>query len=1097
MSKVSVNSGANLDRLDAIGRHLVPTEPEAVSSPVQITSPADPNFNGYDFPTAYLDHQEELKVIETLNDCVDSLHNFIPFIYSYRCITIAMNNGLNYLKHGGSEIETPVGTIFNEVFKPYLQKMIDLKDSVDKSIVGFIKSLKELETIPTWVLYQKIIDYFDVIFNIDHMKLIKKGLTNDLSTYRRNVKREEAQQLDPLIPFYSTPYQSLNQIKEKVKADSEITKKLIDFLDYCLHSYNNDFLLTKQKHSIVISIVSTLYIIGSKSLFSKDNIIQACSIVAENPIIPLYAELSFPPGQVLKKSDGFSPIKNVLIADNPKEISQACDKAVNLSTKLPQFREQFKKILPLVTAMESGESIELESVVNIVNSLSEMSSSIMIQAAYKSVCMAKTSVRDATNYDLQVKYNYSAEDLENLVELIGLIKTLCNASLRATPEIMKFVYPEIAHIVQNFFQNVLEKPLARAMKNKSTECIERLTLLRNMFCQWGNTVIPNKLDEKKLKKHDVSRNLVPPTIHQIDLMTMQLLSMIQNDSIYIKPVKKGKPIFSQNTVKKILDFLSDANKWKLVLQFETNIISNSNLSALYFRETALDIEGVTQFPVRSSLPFILAEHILSVFDKPALHEMVFFPFDIYNDAAFTALNTFKSQYLYREIEAETELCIDMISFTFARAFYTFCRESSAAAELPPECASQIVPSPIRFSLMVKQNTLSLLGSPVNFNSITTAKLNNTILKELESIIESITDFRFVPFYNHLFKVIKTTHKFLMKHGLNLDPFKNLWHTARQVASINTENSKLSLQMISIIDPSHWIYNSASRRFLPTKHIHFDPPNSEEWAAFYAKLHKPETKFIGVEHIASMIELLDDTELAFLIENCMSLIKEEIYKVIDIYIKVVTVISILPPKSKDELTGYFNFVSDAYNQVKHPQLGQLFHSMRIVGNLVAMLNIIESELPPTESDDSLMSTVFMIIRACLEENKELFIPIDGFDTENIFTHRTFASLWCVLEFLICSPSPIYLSESTIIPDPLESFGDGIILCAHLLIQITGTFGIYNYDSICAHALKLYDVQMNAAPKGDLAKFISYAGVVDQNKTFVESLVQPLGTLLNGI
>jgi len=78
----------------------------------------------------------------------------------------------------------------------------------------------------------------------------------------------------------------------------------------------------------------------------------------------------------------------------------------------------------------------------------------------------------------------------------------------------------------------------------------------------------------------------------------------------------------------------------------------------------LDLCKQQQFPVDDSLPSILLNTLLNDMDNNVqqLTEYIFYPFDIYNDAANKALHVIKQQFLYNEIEAETDLCFDQFLF---------------------------------------------------------------------------------------------------------------------------------------------------------------------------------------------------------------------------------------------------------------------------------------------------------------------------------------------------------------------------------------------------------------------------------------------------
>ena len=49
---------------------------------------------------------------------------------------------------------------------------------------------------------------------------------------------------------------------------------------------------------------------------------------------------------------------------------------------------------------------------------------------------------------------------------------------------------------------------------------------------------------------------------------------------------------------------------------------------------------MVQFPIEMSFPWILTDHVLEK-GAPTYIECVLYPFDLYNDSAFAALNVFR------------------------------------------------------------------------------------------------------------------------------------------------------------------------------------------------------------------------------------------------------------------------------------------------------------------------------------------------------------------------------------------------------------------------------------------------------------------------
>ncbi|KAH0788027.1 cytoplasmic FMR1-interacting protein 2 isoform X3 [Histomonas meleagridis] len=1082
------------DPLAAFEATLVSHDPSVIPMDAQIASPEPPLFNQHDVPYEglYMQGNSDFQQLDTLQKLIDDTSALIPFLYSYRSVSRAIYNPENHIKavENDPKKSEEIMKLFLAVFSPYFEKICALQSSLEEA-TNFIRStICSMKEPPSNLFFEKLVELFDIILNLEQMKLVKVGLTVDLSLFRRrkDLTADEKQATATLPIFLGSPHHSLNQLKNYFKKNPNPTanKIFICFLDYCVNSYRKA-ILPKQKQALVISMLSSLFIFGQKALSSKDNMSTIYTMISEQPLIPLIGENHFDVTSIFKDIEGYSLPKGITIYADKEKLKAASSQFL-IKNKIMSFRETYKSNLTAINSIiREGQVKDTNTLYEILSCISEMSNAIMTQFAYKSSCVASAPAGTSL-YDCQVRLNYSPEDLDALIEIIGNIKTIAGTTLKAEPIIMKYIDETVGQVIQNFVQNTLGNALSSA-KKKAQDSEKLFIAIRNVFGKFDGGLSPSQVTSKPVGDDKLSK--IPPSIHQLEILREQIYLLLQSPSPLYD--KKGKLISSfKHTVDEFESFLDETNNYSLLLQYTHNIRKASNLGSLWFRETALDIEsknnGILQFPVRSSLPFILAEHVLNASDKSSLHECVFFPFEIYNDAAYLALNTFQSQYLYKEIEAEVSVCVDMISFTFAHAFFKFSLEAAAAAQLPAECTGQINPKPIRYMSMVKQNTLQLLGSPVDFNLITTQKLNDTLEKELGNCISRITGLGALPYVSHLLKVCKGTHKFLRKNGLLLNDFDSIWASAR-MAQPNNPSTNLASALINVVDPPHLRFNSVSRRFLPTKDLMILPPNNEEWAHFYVRLHLNDSKFIGAEHCAALVEVLDDGEFTSFIINILGRINLEISKFIDVYAQVAPAMRLLSVSPNETLDTYFNFITDAYSEMKHPQLGALFNSLRNVGNLVALLSVIEGEMKPMNRNVSIMASVASIFKAHLNQNKDLFVA-NEFDPVNVVNHRTFPSVWSVLEFLLCTSKPVQLSDTLTISHPIETFGDGVIIAAHLFILLSGEEGLYQYDSIVMRVLRLFLVSGNNGNlPNSLTKFINYASITNQARVFSEILASP--------
>ena len=1067
--------------LEEVELQLVSKEPQISPDDAQIASPNNPVFRRLDVMTSTLQNANEVMNIEQLQYQIEKIQDYIPFLYTYRSLSQAINRS-DSLKMTSPEIQKEMNDLYFNIYKPKLDKVLEFNDDMENSASTLSSIITKLDYTPSPVFYEKLIDFFEIIFNLDQMKQLKTGLTTDLSFFRRICKEflDNDQMLLNRTSIAQIFLGSRFSVIEKINAsemmkDPGNTRKILElFLGYCNQFYQTS-LLPKQKQSAVISMVLTLYLLGDSIDYKSKYLEPTLKVLSQNPIVPLYAEMNFKPFEILSKFKFLreNVPKGIKVSINNEQIHEFKSQ-YSIKDNIGKHRKAYKDTLRIINEFNAKpDGYELSMVYEVIKNCADLANAINSQSAFK-FAIPKSGGKSKYFYDSQVKDNYSETDLEALIEVIGFLKTLVGQAIMLEPKVMDFTTFQIAKTVQDFLCKTLDEIKQAAEKKKDKDIIQAIETIQNNFAQY-------------LGKKGLTR--VPPSAHQLDILRTQISFLIKPGSVFYD--KKDKPRIKNSLIDSCKKFLEKTINFYHALDFAGVIRRSTNLGSLWFRETSLDTDKQIQFPVKSSLPFILADYILNSKGKPSLHDSVFFPFEIYNDAAALAINTFHSQFLYKEVEAEAALCIENISFNFADSLFYCSREAAAAAELPPEkkLIEQIVPTPNRYNIVIQQPKLQVLGSPINFNLITSQKVNDNIQKELGMLVNSLTDLRQLPMINDMVRILRITHRNLANSGLFLDDFDQLWCIARGAAQPLSPNSTLSATIISKLDVGHLRFNSATRRFIPSedsKPIEITSATTQKWNRVYARLHKYDVNFFGSEHLASLVNLLNDGELASVIAYILGSIEQTLQDSIDIYIEIASSIRLLPPKSKDEYSGYKSFIVDAYSETFHPRIGQFLNNMRKVGNLIALTFLLETELSPINENVSLMASVVQILFETIQVNKNLFVTQE-FECDNVITHRTFPALWSVFEYLLCSPRNVKLSEirseEKLIP---KVFGDGPVIAAHILIVLSGEKGIYEYDSLIGHALNLRRLQKSLKEDD---KFLDMANIVQQAKLFSEIIIHP--------
>ena len=126
---------------------------------------------------------------------------------------------------------------------------------------------------------------------------------------------------------------------------------------------------------------------------------------------------------------------------------------------------------------------------------------------------------------------------------------------------------------------------------------------------------------------------------------------------------------------------------------------------------------------------------------------------------------------------------------------------------------------------------------------------------------------------------------------------------------------------------------------------------------------------------------------------------------------------------------------------------------------------------------------------LISNRELFFSEGTLDLKNVILHRSFPSIWSVLEFIVCSPDPVRLEESKNPVLPLDVFGDGPVITAHVFITLCNQVSLYKFDSMCFRTLELYHAEQTVIMRNDIMRFIYNASIADQCRKLAELIATP--------
>jgi hypothetical protein len=117
--------------------------------------------------------------------------------------------------------------------------------------------------------------------------------------------------------------------------------------------------------------------------------------------------------------------------------------------------------------------------------------------------------------------------------------------------------------------------------------------------------------------------------------------------------------------------------WTVLQDLEGAVAAATDLSALYLREYALELVRKIQFPISSSLPWLLAAHATRTKSLPLLPAS-FLPLHIYNQAGLRAVGELRRAHLLREVKAESDIAYDQLAWRLARRLVVLAKVAASA-----------------------------------------------------------------------------------------------------------------------------------------------------------------------------------------------------------------------------------------------------------------------------------------------------------------------------------------------------------------------------------------------------------------------------------
>jgi hypothetical protein len=509
---------------------------------------------------------------------------------------------------------------------------------------------------------------------------------------------------------------------------------------------------------------------------------------------------------------------------------------------------------------------------------------------------------------------------------------------------------------QGFVGRILAKASSRARRKKKS--------IRRILEQI-RTIAGERLGDVSVssKKTEVvtGQRFPPPSPDLIEFVRIEIQHMINPESRYMHPstkFMKAKHCLYESDEQKMVDFLKDSMNWVALVSLDQSLTLAADQSAFYFKEVHLDLDKVVQFPIRSSIPFILCQFALENYGQPEVTEVIFYPLSIYDDAAHIALNTHKSKMIFDEVRAEAEMCRKTLAVLIGEFTFNAFRTYATLKKLPDRTIQHLKrlhekrwpkSQAYRLRSLLQQNQYHLLSRQLPLQSMIAPRVDQELNNSVARVYQIAQDLGVIGALaiNRAMSIIRETHRMLIEQGLPLMPLKDVERTAKW------DNDPQSFFSKFLHDVSHHLFRQVvpkyklwvnPMRLVPQKKVQLpaEPLGKLVLGRFLKDALEPTVGFVTVQHFSGLVRQLSEGSMVLLAKD----IQDQIVKLTNNFIDCYSAVYTRLPRIKDSPFGAsaytaFSRYEGAYRFfLDDKDVNDLLRSMQSLGNALAVVDMLD-------------------------------------------------------------------------------------------------------------------------------------------------------------
>ncbi|XP_049848637.1 protein pirA-like [Schistocerca gregaria] len=837
------------------------------------------------------------------------------------------------------ELMEPEVRRFRE-FMEFQRRSVDLFVGVVKEFAGKLKELP-----PSDELSLCMIRLVDLLMLLDALKNIKASMNNDYSYYKRvsgalsrgpEVEGEESrvESKNELGFFLATRHSIMMLAKQellKLASRSSYQRLLAYFAHRSADWFEGGRYVTPgERFQLLRAIPCFLYLMdidkgrGSMGSVKKVRLDRFVQLFHAYPIVPLYGDMQMVVWSVLEQAPSYArevwrldegslerfwSEHSVLSSiESIRRVYQ--EYHVLLVSTIENVREYFE-VYPEVSVTETDRLLAsqvYDVVLRGMRLLSEWTAKILWQSAWKYAHPNREGGDEkTTEYERAVRYNYTPEEKEALIELVSILKSLESIMVCASSKLSLMLQSSAYFQVRAFLHQRLLEMVGRVAKRRSRhpqthagmQLLLRLLSARDPRREWeGHGQRAGSVEEAVPCPGALSGT-------RLELVRVVLSHILHRPRKYRILEEKD---LSESELRSLESFNHQLFLQAYLVRYDSCMRAITDLGELWYREFYLELSNRVQFEIESSLAWNLIDHVLEV--SPSRMGSIVHLLNLYDCAAYRALHVINQRFLFDEIASEVNLAFDQLVYKLSLCNFGHYKAKAALFLVDREyldkslsaCAvekDRVQLCDSVFEPLYEQRAVRLLGRSLDLNQLIAERTNRMLLDNLDYVISvfEASPITSIVEFEHLFENVRLTHQFMSAAGLQLDEWDDLVSQVDSRHSLDSAHGRIFLhiifELVADLMPNY-VFNSCLSRFVagpvfrrqeevprgskpPVKHVFLH--GSRALNSVFDQISHLTSHFFGPRHVQSILKLLGKDSVSSLIDELVDNMKLRLLNVI--------------------------------------------------------------------------------------------------------------------------------------------------------------------------------------------------------------------------